>query len=139
MHEAIKAEKFDLIDQLMSKYDYTLKVVSAHFIGYVIDSLIWSPYFLEFKLQLIYYFLQHINENQAFKLLSNFTEIITKADSAKSSFILANIQSSIHTVLMNDIANRIQKNFPQYKYEKIEFDNKMSALRFEITPRFSMR
>ena len=83
--------------------------------------------------------MQHINENQSFKLLSNFTEIITKADSAKSSFIVANIQSSIHTVLMNDIANRILKNFPQYKYEKIDFDNKMSALRFEITPRFSMR
>ena len=63
MHEAIKAEKFDLIDQLMSKYDYTLKVVSAHFIGYVIDSLIWSPYFLEFKLQLIYYFLQVLHSN----------------------------------------------------------------------------
>ena len=44
---------YEHIMHLKDKYDFTLQMLSPHFIDYIIDSMLSEPYYLEIKLNLL--------------------------------------------------------------------------------------
>lgn len=67
--EAIRSNEFEVVFDLVHKYDFSLKALLPHIIGSVMESIEADPYYMELKLHLIHKFFNDLPASDCLRML----------------------------------------------------------------------